>query len=91
MGLGWQRYFLDAYIGFWESTGKFVDECEEGHDRMVDYGAIYKLHNKKIRSAKCVNGEIDLIIEGVGSLILKLVNPSTDDTSSKLFFNEAIT
>ncbi len=58
----WQRYFLDAGIGFWENWGELVDK-EDEDNRFVNYGEIFQLKRKVIQFIKCRNGKISIEME----------------------------
>ena len=40
--LKWQRFFLDAFIGFWEVSNKYIDELDSD-TKIVDYAEKYNL------------------------------------------------
>lgn len=82
-GLEWQRFFLDAFIGFWEVSCNYVDDSDEDI-KSVDYLEKYELGGKSVMSAECVNGEIVLVISDGSRLALVLKNSTVCDTDSKL-------
>jgi hypothetical protein len=88
----WQRFFLDAWIGFWEDCGEDVIAEEEKDDeiRFVDYAAMFEIRGKKIISIACINSQICIAIEKTGTVVLALVEPEKDDNKSKVVFKKCV-
>jgi len=84
----WQRYFLDAFIGFWEDWGELTDE-EDEDTRFVDYADKFKLIGKKIKNIKCRDGRIVTLFESGDELILELVDHKADDKYSVVYFSKS--
>jgi hypothetical protein len=88
----WQRFFLDAWIGFWEDCGEDGIAEEEKRDgvRFVDYAAMFEIRGKKIVSIACINCQIRIAIEKTGTVVLALVEPEKDDCKSKVVFEKRV-
>lgn len=82
----WQRFFLDAWAGFWREFDEMPDELERG-DVLIDYTELYSLRNKKI-GAIVYRGQYEISIQDVGVFILRLIDPEIDDTNSEVLFEE---
>jgi len=72
----WQKYFLDAYLAFWEDWGDI--EYEEG-DISIDYGNMFNIKEKRIKFIKCRDCRLIVELENGEALILK--HKSTDRDS----------
>lgn len=81
----WQRYFLDAWVCFWEDWGELVDNADD-NDRFVDYGKMFELEGKVITSIKCVNCRVIIEIEKRNQFTLQLIDTVKDDTESEIKF-----
>lgn len=88
----WQRFFLDAGVGFWEerTEGDAFEDCSEL--RRVDYGARFRVIGDRIRSVHChpvTSGWASRIALELASgvLLLRLVDPANPDSGCEVVFH----
>lgn len=84
----WQRFFIDAGIGFWEDWGHLIDDTDE-ESRFVDYAALYQLKGQSISSIQCQQAIFTITFESGVKLVLKSIDDSIDsDTEIQILLNE---
>lgn len=81
----WQKFFLDAYLGFWEDWGDI--EQEDG-GKSIDYGAMFTLTGKTIKNIKCRDRKIVIEFANGDQFILKHINREDDDTECEVVFKQ---
>lgn len=77
----WQKYFLDAGLGFWEDWG---DIEYDDDDKIIDYGAMFNLTGHLIKSITCRDGNIVIEFDNGDKFILQLIDPEKDDTAGEV-------
>ncbi len=81
----WQRFFLDAGIGFWEEWDEDGTFCDYENMPPLDLAKKYSITNKPIRKIMC-NGSYEVfsyIIFEIGEIRLKLSFLDTNDIDSE--------
>lgn len=90
-GRPWQRFFLDAGIGFWEEWSE-ADAFRDYEDlRTVDYGARFQVLGDRILRVSCrpeTPAEPARIVVALGSgeIQLRRVDPADPTSDSELTF-----
>ncbi len=81
-----QRFFLDAGIGFWEETTT-MEESEEGFIE-IDYAEKFNIRNLKINTIHCEkeqnNSRIVITLENKTLVILRCKHPEIIDATYEL-------
>lgn len=89
-GLPWQRFFLDAGLGFW---GEYPDdETFDAHQDIprIDYGRLFGIVGRRLLRAECVAvgparlARIVLVVESDGRVELRLIEPASIDSNAEL-------
>jgi len=81
----WQRFFLDAAIGFWEEWDEFNTFCDWEDVKPIDLAKQYSLHHQTVKSIIC-SGSYDIfssIAFEIGETILNFKYLNTSDIESK--------
>jgi hypothetical protein len=65
----WQRFFLDAGLGFWEAWGDLRDDTDE-ETRFVDYATLYRIKGESICSIQCRECAITIVLESGARIVL---------------------
>ncbi len=87
----WQRFFLDAGIGFWEEWSESDAFADYSALRRVDYGVRFRIIGDRIRRARCYPGAANrsarICLElGAGVLELRALDPGDPDSDSEIVF-----
>lgn len=84
---GWQQFFLDAGIGFWEHTDT-IDEDHEAEFVYVDYTKQFNIQHQIIHRIYCekthVNSQIVIEINNKEQIILRTQNVDVFDSAAEL-------
>ena len=91
----WQRFFLDAFIGFWEEWEEAVISEDLEDDLVIDLGEQHDLLGSQVNSIVCT-GDADQLIPSViwfniGETILKMsfIDNDGEEPGSKLEFHQS--
>jgi hypothetical protein len=85
-GLPWQRFFLDAGLGFWgEWNDADVADDLDGSD-LVDLGSRFSVVGSTILGASCSPEPCIKLALSAGSLILEQVDPKDLGSTSSVRF-----
>lgn len=79
---GWQQFFLDTRIGFWEDWGGFEREYEENW--YIDYTKAFDITAQTIKKIFCEKGSITIELESNQKLRLKPIDLKNDDTANEI-------
>jgi hypothetical protein len=86
----WQKFFLDAFIGFWEEWEQAVISEDLEDDLVIDLGAQHGLLGCQVNSIECT-GDADQLIPSViwfniGQTILKMsfIDDDGEEPGSKI-------
>lgn len=84
---GWQQFFLDAGIGFWEHTDT-IDEDHEAEFVYVDYTKQFNIQLQMIYRIYCekthVNSQIVIEMNNKEQIILRTQNVDVFDSAAEL-------
>lgn len=82
-GVHWQRFYLDAGLGFWGEVGdREVAEELEG-EAVIDWGERFGIAGEAIGVVKCEPGPRLRIEVGSGEIVLETTDPADLDAPCK--------
>lgn len=88
-GHTWQRFFVDAGAGVWESHPDIMEDPEDDSVRMVDYAQAFHLQGKTLESITCTDGQIRLRIRRAGIFALSPCARDPSGSTARVIFGKS--
>lgn len=84
----WQRFYLDAGLGFWGEYGdeEVAEELEDEEESVVDYGERLGIVGESLGMVRCEPGPRIRVAVAVGEIILETVDRTVPDAPTKVPF-----